>query len=145
MNNQVQFVCLWCCIPPDFVVQITNFFSLVLFSAVIYKRRGKKLISKTIKHKLNNSSKIQFAFLYPKDIQFFLENYRFCRKFGNDANSSGRGGGGGGEGEGFMFFVSLRRNAYKNRYVIHHKEVYIFNVRNFRSTVLKYCLYRGRS
>ena len=69
MNNQVQFECLWCCVPPDFVVQINNFVNLVLFSAVVYKRRRKKLISKTINYKLDSTSKMQFASLYPKDIQ----------------------------------------------------------------------------
>ena len=62
MNNQLQFVCLWCCVPLDFVVQIDNFFCLVLFSAVIHKGRGKKLISRTIKYKLCSSSKMQFSF-----------------------------------------------------------------------------------
>ena len=71
MNNQVQFTCLWCCILSDFVVQINNFFSLVLFFCVIHKRRGKKLISTTIQYKLGSSSKIQFAVFYPKDIQKF--------------------------------------------------------------------------
>ena len=76
MNNQVQFVCLWCCVPPDFVFQINSFFSLVVYSALIHKTRGKKLISKTIKYKLESSSKMQFAFFYPKDIEkVFLENY----------------------------------------------------------------------
>ena len=69
MNNQVEFVSLWCFVPLNFVVQINNFFSLVLFSAVIYNRKAKKLISKTIKYKLDSSSKMQFAFFYPKDIQ----------------------------------------------------------------------------
>ena len=55
-------------VPPDFLIQINNFFSLVLFSVLIHKRRGKKLISKTIKYKLDSSSKMQFAFFYPKDI-----------------------------------------------------------------------------
>ena len=68
-NNQVQFACLWCCVPPDFVAQINNFFNLVLFSTAIHKRRGNKLISKTIKYKLDSSSKKQFVFLYPKYIQ----------------------------------------------------------------------------
>ena len=52
------------CVSPDFVVQINNFFSLVLFPVVIYKRRGKKLISKTVKYKLDSSSKMKFAFFY---------------------------------------------------------------------------------
>ena len=56
MNNQVQFICLRYCVPPDFVVQINNFFNLVLFSAVIHKRRGKELISKRIKYNLDSSS-----------------------------------------------------------------------------------------
>ena len=61
MNNHfVHFVCLLCCVSPDFVVQINNFFlSLVLFSPVILQK--KKLISKTIKYKSNNLS------FYPKD------------------------------------------------------------------------------
>ena len=69
MNNQVQFVFLWCSVPPDFVVQTKNFFSLVLFSAIIQKRREKKLISKAIEYKLDSSSKMQFVFFYLKDIQ----------------------------------------------------------------------------
>ena len=36
MNNQVQLGCLWCCVPPDFVVQINN--SL----AWLYFKKGKK-------------------------------------------------------------------------------------------------------
>ena len=90
----MQFLRLCCCVPHDFLVQINNFFRLVLFSAVIYKRTGKKLISKTIKYKLDSSLKTQFVFFYYKDIQnFFLENYRFCRKSGNDSNCRGWGGG----------------------------------------------------
>ena len=71
-NNQMQFVCLQCCVWPHFVVQRNNLFSLVQFSSLIYKRRGKTLISKANKHKLNNSSKIQIAFFYPKNIQVFF-------------------------------------------------------------------------
>ena len=52
-DKQSGTVCLWCCVPPDFVVQINNFFSLVLFSSVIHKIRGKKLIRIYIKYKLN--------------------------------------------------------------------------------------------
>ena len=90
----MQFLCLCCCVAHDFVVQINNFFSLVLFSAIIHERTGKKLISKTIKYKLDSSSKTQFVFFYHKDIQnCFLENYRFCRKSGNDANCRGWRGG----------------------------------------------------
>ena len=37
---------------------VNNFFSLVLFSAVIHKRKWKKPISKTIKYKLDSSSNI---------------------------------------------------------------------------------------
>ena len=90
MNNQLLFVCLWCCVSLDFAIQI-NFFSLVLFSAVIHKRRGKKLISKTIKYKLDSSSKMQFAFLSKRHSIFFMENYRFCGKSGNEANNKGWG------------------------------------------------------
>ena len=72
MNNLLQFVCLWCCVPPDFVVQINKFFILVLPSAVIHERRGKKLISKTTKYKLDSSSKMQFVFFHPKDLFYFI-------------------------------------------------------------------------
>ena len=92
MNNHVQFVCLWCCVPLDFVVQINNFFSLVLFSAVIHKRRGKKLISKTIKYKLYSSSKMQFAFFYPKDIhKVFWKTISFVENLEMVQIAGGRG------------------------------------------------------
>ena len=53
---------------------------MVLFSAAIHKRRRKKLISETIKYKLDSSSKIQFPFFYPKDIQiFFWETIDFAK------------------------------------------------------------------
>ena len=90
----MQFVCLWCCVPSDSIVHINNFFSLVLLSAVIHKKRGKKLNCKIIKYKLDSSSEMQFVFFYPKYIQiFFLENYRFRQKSGNDPNSRWREGG----------------------------------------------------
>ena len=76
--NQVQFVCLWGCAPSDFVFQINNFVSLVLFSAVIHWKGKKRLISKTIKYKLDSSSKMQFSsWFYPilKTIKNFVENY----------------------------------------------------------------------
>ena len=111
MNNEAQFACLWCCVPPDFVL------SLVLFSAVIHKRRGMKLTSKIIKYKLDSFSKMQFVFFYPKHIQ------EFCQQSGNDANCRRREGGGGGGrgvwGEAALFFASIWSNAYENRYVIH--------------------------
>ena len=82
---------MWYCAWPSFVVQINNFFILVLFSAVIYKRRGTKLISKIIKHKSDSSSKMQFSYFHPKDVQkIFLEKYQVCKKSGNDTNSRGR-------------------------------------------------------
>ena len=47
--------------------------SLVLFSAVIYEQAGKNLISKTVKYKLDSSSKMQFAFFFiAKTIQKFF-------------------------------------------------------------------------
>ena len=61
--DDVQFFFLWCCAPPGFVIPIN---SLVLLAAVIHKRRWKKLISKTIKHNLDSSSKIEFAFFMVK-------------------------------------------------------------------------------
>ena len=69
MNNQMQFIFLWSCVPPDFVVQINNFFSLVLFSPLIHRRRGEKQMNKTYKYKLGSSLKIHFTFFYPKDVQ----------------------------------------------------------------------------
>ena len=54
------------------VVQINSFCSFVLFSAVIHKRRGEKLINKILKYKLDRSSKMQFAVFYPKNILHFF-------------------------------------------------------------------------
>ena len=34
INNQGQFVYLWCCVLPDFVVQINDLFKLVLSTEV---------------------------------------------------------------------------------------------------------------
>ena len=111
INNQVQFVCSWCYVQPHFIVQIYNFFCLILFSALIHKKRGKKLIRKITKRNLDSSSKMYTLSVFIlKSFKLFLENYQFCRKSGNDANSRGRG---------VMFFTSLSRNAYENRYVIH--------------------------
>ena len=96
----MQFVCLWCCVPPDFVVQINNFFSLVLFSPIIHKIRGKKLISKTIKYKLDSSSKMQFAFFYPKDIQnFFWKLINFAENLEMTQTAMG------GDGRGWKDYV----------------------------------------
>ena len=92
MNNRVQFVYFWCCVPPDFEVQMNNFFSFVLFSSVIHKRRGNKLISKAIEFKLDISSSIKFAFFFMlKAFKNLLENYQFCQKSGD--GSKARGGG----------------------------------------------------
>ena len=78
MNNQVQFVCLWCCVPPDRVVQINNFFSLALLFPVIHKRKRMKVISKIVRYMLESSSKMQFVFFYPKDTQnIFLKAIDF--------------------------------------------------------------------
>ena len=70
---------------------MNNFFSLVLFSAVIHTRRRMKLMSKIIKYKLDSSSRMQFAFLYPKDIKKKenLGNYRFYQKYESGANRRG--------------------------------------------------------
>ena len=41
---------------------------------------GKKLISKTVKYKLDSSSKMKFAFFYPKDIQkYFWKTIDFVK------------------------------------------------------------------
>ena len=111
MNIQVQFSCLWSCASPNFLVQINDFFCLVLFSVVIYKRRKDKQISKAIKYKLDSSSKMQFTFFYPKHIQkLFWRTIDFVEIW-KWRNQQG--------GEGFMLFASLWRNVYENRYVIH--------------------------
>ena len=74
MNNQVQFVCFWCCVPLDFVVHMNNFISLVLLSAVIHKRRGKKLITKTIQYKLDSS--LQFIAVRCNFPFFILKTFK---------------------------------------------------------------------
>ena len=112
--NQVQFVCLFvCCAPPNSVVQINNFFRLILFSAEIRKRRGKKLISKTIKYKLGSSSKMPFA-LFPERhlfihlfIYLFIWKQLILSKMWNDAYGRGR------RGREVMFFASLWRRRTK--------------------------------
>ena len=46
----------------------------------MHKRRGKKTVSKTIKYKLESSSKMHFAFFSPKDIQkFFWKTINFVK------------------------------------------------------------------
>ena len=45
-----------CGVPPDSIVPVNNFVSFALFFAVIRRRRGKKLISETIKYELRSSS-----------------------------------------------------------------------------------------
>ena len=59
---------------------VLRFVVLVLFSAAIRKRRGKKLISKTIKYKLDSSPKMQFAFYDPNDIQELFGNLSILSK-----------------------------------------------------------------
>ena len=110
MNNRVQFVYFWCCVPPDFEVQMNNFFSFVLFSSVIHKRRGNKLISKTIEFKLDISSSIKFAFFfYAKGIQKSFGKLSILSKIWKWLKSKGRG---------VILFVLLWRSAYENRYVM---------------------------
>ena len=99
MFNQVQLVCLRCCVTPDFVVEINIFLSLALFSAVIHKRRGKKMVRKTIKYKLDSSSKLQFVFLSPEDIQkVFWKTISFVKNLKMTQIAVG----------GLMFFASMR-------------------------------------
>ena len=95
----MRFVCLWCCFPPEIVVQKNNFFSLVLLSALIHKRTRNKLI-RTIKYKIDSSSKMQFTFfilktfknLLPSKLKTidFVENLEMTQVYGD------AGGGGGG-------------------------------------------------
>ena len=58
---------------------------MILFAAVIHKRRWKKLISKTINYKLDSSSKIQFAFFinfFSRKTIDFVENLEWRRRQG---------------------------------------------------------------
>ena len=110
MNIQVQFSCLWSCVSPDFLVQINDFFCLVLFSVVIHKRSEEKQISKAIKYKLDSSSKMQFVFFILKTFKNCFGELSILSKSGNDAIS---------RGWRVHVIASLWRNAYENRYVIH--------------------------
>ena len=127
----MQFVCLLSCLRPYFVVQINNIFRLVLFAAITHKRRGEKQISKTIKYKLDSSSKMQFVFFYPKNIQkYFLENYQFYRKCGNDAKSRGVGGG---SCSCIIMTHCVRKSTYDAPLI--HKKVKKPEKRHWRSSV----------
>ena len=73
---------------------INNFFSFILFSAVIYKRRGMKMVSKIIKYKLDSSSKMQFVFspktfkkIFWKTIDF-LKNLEMTQTTGGGESCS---------------------------------------------------------
>ena len=59
MNNQVQFAYLCCCVPPDFAVQINNFFSFSVDT-------GRKL---NVQEKRKEIFKDTICLFYPKDIQ----------------------------------------------------------------------------
>ena len=80
------------------------------------QRKRKKLINYvfiSIIFKLSGSSKMWYTFFRCQEhLQFFLENYGFCQKSGNDAFNRGWG-------EEVMLSVSLWRIAYENRYVAH--------------------------
>ena len=52
---------------------------------------------------------MQFAFFDPKAIQFFLENYRFCRKSGNEANNRGW------RVEGHVLCITMTQIRYFNK------------------------------
>ena len=54
VNNQVQLAYLRCSVPPDLVLQINNFFRLVLLFSVIRKGRREEMITKTSKYKLED-------------------------------------------------------------------------------------------
>ena len=57
VNNQVQLAYLRCSVPPDLVLQINNFFRLVLLFSVIRKGRREEMITKTSKYKLEDIQK----------------------------------------------------------------------------------------
>ena len=91
-----------------FVVQINTFGSLVLFSAVIHKRKEEKLVNKTIKYKLDRSSKMQFAIFYPKNILiFFLKIIDFVENLEMTQIAEV---GGGGAGEGVIMTLCVRKS-----------------------------------
>ena len=125
LNNKVKFACLWCCVLPDFVVQVNNIFSFVLLYSifcVIYKRKRKRLIRKTVKYQLDHSSKIQFdfslfwrlTFLFFFLVFLFFENYQVFEKSENDANNR------------LLFFVTLSHNGNN---VIIKKKTLLFLLR----------------
>ena len=127
MNNDVQFVCLWCCALPGFVLQINNLFSLVPISAVIHNKKEKRLIWKAIKYKLDSSSNMQFAFFYPTDIQKNFGKLSDLSKIQKSRKQQRMGGGG-----RVIFVIVIYENAYKNQYVIQPllvpiKKIEIFN------------------
>ena len=74
-----------------------------------------KQISKTTRCKLDSSLKMHVAFFYPKDIQkIFLETFDLVENLEMTQIAGGAG---------IMFFASLWRNAYENRYVTYPLDV----------------------
>ena len=89
---------------PSLQFKLNRFFSLVLFSTAIDKR--KKLTGKLSKCKLGGSSNLLFLLLNTFKTIF---SYRFCQKSGNDVNSKGRRGGGSNS------LRHIKANRYGNR------------------------------
>ena len=70
----------YCALHLTLLFKLNSFFSLGLLSPGIHNGRGKKLT--------NNYMQIKrFFFCCQGNLKHFLENYRFCRKSGNDAYS----------------------------------------------------------
>ena len=113
----------WCCVPLDFVAQNNNFFNLVLFSAVIHKRGGRKLISKTIKYKLDRPSKMSFVFFILNGFKNIFGKLSILTKIWKWRNKSGWG---------VRWFASLWRSAYENRYVINSLVTDLWKLRSIR-------------
>ena len=117
------------CVPPDFVVQINNFFSLVLFSTTIHEWRGKKLISKTIEYKLDSSSKMQWCNLNLKKFRkVFWKTIDFVENLGMTLRTGSRGS---------CSLPLLWRNTYKNQYTIHPLQYQVSNNFHFLETIIR--------
>ena len=98
----------YCAPHLTLLFKLNSFFSLALSSPVIHNGREKKLINDYMWIK-QFFKKVINLFYFQRHLKHFLENYRFCQKFGNDAYSR----------EGVMLLALLRRIAYENRYANH--------------------------
>ena len=93
----------YCATHLSLLFKLNNVFSLALFLPGIHNERKKRVNKRFFKNKI-------YLFSWQEHLKCFLENYRFCRKSGNEAIV--------GDAVGVMLFASLWRIAYKNRYKI---------------------------